>query len=468
MSDNLVYHVVDFLLPAQKFNIQFSYVSQKRLPFIREFVLRLVNVAPMSKEQIATYFGMSKFEADEAISDLEEREELTLSEDGLLILTNQSQDYFSDSGETPLLSAIEDSGANICFDLATFSCIGNESLHDTWKAGLKLKVNDNNTANSEKLVEKHFQRQFYKILDRGYLPSYINGSKEKPSVYTVNNVTKLRELPLRLHVEFKMDKNGKAVVREDFKQLNNSETVHEIMATALSKQIKQDNSREILDAMIALEDRPTIKVCNNTEMKIDSLFLAEFNNFEAHEHIERTNVLGPIYATENWAKFHNILAPIINSRIHAKEDFSGNQFIWIAPSDTFWGKSTQLIQALGAFLNRAQTKEKILYTPTLYVPIGGIDDKQGIRAWGRELKQQDSIRGIKEGFLGGNVEILYLENALISVIYHISKPDTLPVTMPLGFISTDADTVKHIGWIVHKYIKGYSSHDKPNDCGKIV
>ena len=149
MSDNLVYHVVDFLLPAQKFNIQFSYVSQKRLPFIREFVLRLVNVAPMSKAQIATYFGMSRFEADEAISDLEEREELTLSEDGLLILTNKSQGYFSDSGETPLLSAIEDSGATICFDLATFSCIGNENLQDTWKAGLKLTVDDNNTANSE-------------------------------------------------------------------------------------------------------------------------------------------------------------------------------------------------------------------------------------------------------------------------------------------------------------------------------
>jgi len=43
ISDNKVtYHEVDFLLPAQRFNIQFSYVSQKGLPFIREFVLRLV------------------------------------------------------------------------------------------------------------------------------------------------------------------------------------------------------------------------------------------------------------------------------------------------------------------------------------------------------------------------------------------------------------------------------------------
>ncbi len=65
ISDNKVtYHEVDFLLPAQRFNIQFSYVSQKGLPFIREFVLRLVHVASMSKAQIATYFGLTHRETE--------------------------------------------------------------------------------------------------------------------------------------------------------------------------------------------------------------------------------------------------------------------------------------------------------------------------------------------------------------------------------------------------------------------
>ena len=59
ISDNKVtYHEVDFLLPAQRFNIQFSYVSQKGLPFIREFVLRLVHVASMSKAQNLKWIAM--------------------------------------------------------------------------------------------------------------------------------------------------------------------------------------------------------------------------------------------------------------------------------------------------------------------------------------------------------------------------------------------------------------------------
>lgn len=468
MSTNFAYHIVDFLLPAQKFNIQFSYVSQKRLPFIREFVLRLVNVAPMSKFQIATFFGMSPLEADVAISDLVDRDELTISGAGLLILTNKSQEYFSDSLSTPLLPSVEDSSTTLCFDLATFSCFGNQNTQDYWKAGLKLHVDNINVANSEKVVEKNFQSQFCQILDNGYLPSYFQMIKEKPSVYAVNNVKKIRDLPMRLQLEFKMDSNGKAVVREDFKQLNTSEPVHELMAITLSKQVKKDNSKEILDTMIELDDKYTINVFHENVMRVNPLFISDLNKLEEYKNIERMTFLGPIYTHENIVKLDNILVPIITRRIKAKEDLSGNKFIWIAPSDPFWGKNVKFIDLLNTFISRSRSREKILYQPILYVPIGGIDDKRSIREWERELKQYDNIRGIKEGFLGGNVEIIYLENELVVVIYHVSSPDVLPLTMPVGFISTNVDMVKNIGGKMQKYIKGVSSHGQPNDCGNII
>jgi hypothetical protein len=79
--ENTTYHEIDFLLPAQRFNINFSYITEKGLPFVREFVLRLVHLAPLTKSQVVAFFGFSKKEADEVISDLVERDELTLSED---------------------------------------------------------------------------------------------------------------------------------------------------------------------------------------------------------------------------------------------------------------------------------------------------------------------------------------------------------------------------------------------------
>ncbi|CAM3637526.1 conserved hypothetical protein [Xenorhabdus nematophila ATCC 19061] len=222
MSDNRVtYHEIDFLLPAQRFNIHFSYISQKGLPFIREFVLRLVHVAPMSKAQISTYFGFSRREAEEAIEDLVQRGELTLSTDGRLTLTDKSNGYFSQIGEIPQLSTVQDSGATLSFELATFSCFSNQDVQDRWKAGIRLKIDDNNASQSERLVEKHFQHQFNQILDKGYLSHQLTqDSKEQPSVYTVNSVNKLRQLPLRLTTKFQMDNEGKSVEREDYSRIN--------------------------------------------------------------------------------------------------------------------------------------------------------------------------------------------------------------------------------------------------------
>jgi len=244
ISDNKVtYHEVDFLLPAQRFNIQFSYVSQKGLPFIREFVLRLVHVASMSKTQIATYFGLTHRETEEAISDLVQRGELTLSSDGRLALTDKSNGYFSEVGEIPHLATIQDSGGTLSFDLATFSCFSNQTFQDHWRGGLTLKVDDSNISQSEKLVEKHFQYQFNQILDKGYLSHLqVQGGKEQPSIYTVNSVNKLRQIPLRLTTEFKMDNDGKAVEREDYEQLNSSECVHELMAVEIAR-LSRHNSR---------------------------------------------------------------------------------------------------------------------------------------------------------------------------------------------------------------------------------
>ena len=111
LENNITYHEIDFLIPAQRFNINFTYITQKGLPFVREYVLRLVHLAPMTKSQIASFFGFSRKEADEAIDDLVEREELTLSGSGRLMLTEKSNGYFTEIGEIPRLSLLRDSGA---------------------------------------------------------------------------------------------------------------------------------------------------------------------------------------------------------------------------------------------------------------------------------------------------------------------------------------------------------------------
>jgi len=468
MSDEkITYHEIDFLLPAQRFNIQFSYISQKGLPFIREFVLRLIHVAPMSKAQISIYFGLSRCETDEAISDLVQRNELTLSADGRLTLTDKSYGYFSEVGEIPQLSTVQESGATLSFDLATFSCYRDPYVRANWNACISLKVDDYNTSQSEKLVEKHFQQQFNQIVDKGYLSHlHVQDGKEEPSVYTVNSVNKLRQLPLRLSTEFQMDIQGKAVEREDYEELNNSECVHELIAIELSRLAVPNNTVSIFKSMVALGDEETLKLFDSKSSLINPKYLDDIHALEEHTSSRRSSLLGPIYSKDNWSKLQKILAPMLSKRIKGKADKSGSRFTWVAPSDLYWAKSGRFSSSLSDFFDKSSTKDKKLYTPVLYVPLEDDGDFREAKQWLHELGPYNKeVKGLAEGFLDGNVEVLHLEDELVVVIYHVGQPEAFPISMPVGFISTDQAVVAKIGHLIFDYIAGNSSFDKPNDCG---
>lgn len=70
---------------------------------------------------MATFFGFSRNEVQEAVDDLVDRGELTLSDNGRLVLTEASKSYFSDIGEVPTLSLLRDSTVCLSFDLAAYS-----------------------------------------------------------------------------------------------------------------------------------------------------------------------------------------------------------------------------------------------------------------------------------------------------------------------------------------------------------
>lgn len=87
---------------------------------------------------------------------------------------------------------------------------------------------------------------------------------------------------------------------------------------------------------------------------------------------------------------------------------------------------------------------KILWgsAPRGYRTLSDDKDFRAARRWKHELGNfHDHARGLAEGFLDGNIEILHLEDEVAVVIYHFRQPETLPVTMPLGFMTTNKELV---------------------------
>lgn len=468
LENTTIYHEIDFLLPAQRFNINFSYITQKGLPFVREFVLRLIHLAPMSMSQVATFFGFTRKEVEEAIDDLVERGELTLSENGRLTLTEKSRGYFTELGEVPRLSLLRDSTACLSFDLATFSCLGKDISSDKWKAGMPIKIDDENASRSQELVERHFQRQFHEILQKGFLSkSLTQEEKDSPMVYTVNSVNKLRTLPFRLPVQFKVDEAGRSVEREDFEKLKSSDYVHERISLELDRLARPSNFGEIAKAMVDIGDSETLKLFDSKGSSVSLQFFEDLAKLEDNSQKKRTTFLGPIYSPANWELLQKHLAPVIMARRDSKAEVGQTPFLWLAPSDPYWGKSSNLQVRVSELLRMASTnKEKRLYSPTIYLPVSGPDDQKTARQWKREFDHNiDKVHGLIEGFLGGNVEVMHFQGEFVVVVYHVSLPDSYPVSFPIGFISADKDVVSAVGRLVTIYLKGSSGWERPNDCG---
>lgn len=467
LDNTTIYHEIDFLLPAQRFNINFSYITQKGLPFVREFVLRLIHLAPMSMSQVATFFGFTRKEVQEAIDDLVERGELTLSENGRLTLTEKSSGYFTELGEVPRLSQLRDSTARLSFDLATFSCLGKDNSSEKWKAGLSIKVDDENASCSQTHVEKHFQRQFHEILQKGFLSrSLTQDEKDSPNVYTVNSVNKIKQMPVRLPVQFKVDEDGKSVEREDFETLKSSDYVHEQISLELDHLARPSNFGEIAKAMLDIGDGETLKLFDSKGSSVSLQFFEDLARLESNSQKKRTTFIGPIYSSANWELLQKHLAPIIKARRESKADIGQTPFLWVAPSDPYWGKSSNLHVRVSELLDKASTKDKRLYSPTIYLPISAPDDQKTARQWKWEFDPNtDKVHGLLEGFLGGNIEVLHFEGEFVVVVYHVSLPDSYPVTIPIGFISADKDVVSAVGQLVTAYVEGSSGFERPNDCG---
>lgn len=417
--------------------------------------------------QVATFFGFTRKEVQEAIDDLVERGELTLSENGRLTLTEKSSGYFTELGEVPRLSLLRDSTACLSFDLATFSCLGKDNSSEKSKAGISIKVDDENASCSETQVEKHFQRQFHEILQKGFLSrSLTQDEKDSPTVYTVNSVNKITQMPVRLPVQFKVDTDGRSVEREDFEKLKNSDYVHERISLELDRLGRPSNFGEIAKAMLDIGDGETLKLFDSKGSSVSLQFFEDLARLEANSQKKRTTFLGPIYSSANWGLLQKHLAPIIKARRESKADVGQTPFLWLAPSDPYWGKSSNLQVRVSEILSMASTKEKRLYSPAIYLPVSGPDDQKTARQWKWEFDpNSDKVYGLIEGFLGGNVEVMHFEGEFVAVVYHVSLPDSYPVSLPIGFISADKDVVSSVGRLITTYLECSSGFERPNDCG---
>ena len=457
--DKISYQEIDFLIPVHSFKINYSYTRQKGMQFVREFLLRLVHISPMKPGQIATYFGFSKIELNEAINNLVNKDELEFSDDGDVVLTPLSEGYFNKSGDSPEMLAFFEEFKFLNYELVGFNHIKFSEKEDN-RLGLKLKVDNEVIANSTKEVKTVFQKNFLKYFQDKVLLRDIDREEKQPHLYAMGEVMMRGVHILRLSNQFSIDFDGRPIERSDFSELGDSSSMHDSITKKLSELQKPDNTEEVLRSM----DGETKKFFNaktffdmNRLVQTRVELLSEKNN---HKPIP---FVGATYLKQNWQLVVEQLKKAIKS--NTKTDGEKiPELVWIAPIDPFWGKSHRLASCISELIGNESSKGKKaqrLYNTKIYLPLPAEQDhKNFFHQIKYDYKDfwEKNMSYLDKGFSDGNIEIILLPKSFVAVNYHLSIPDLLPVTLPIGFVSTNIDTIND----VQKQIEDFISIHKLN------
>lgn len=467
-NSKVPFHEIDFLLPVHRFNIAFSYISRRGLPFIREFVLRLVHLSPMKPEFIARYMDLSQRELKEVLRDLVEKDELVFLDDGAVALTSLAKGYFASVGESPQVTTVQQTTCTFSFELAGFNCLGNKKTQDNWCAGISVPVSNENRGLSDKFASKGFQRQFYQLIEEGYMQHILSKESDAPpSIYKMDSVTRIGQEPKRISHTFYFDELGRVIEREELDHFSNEEPVADAITSAISEYQQKNNLGDIAEAIAAFGDNLTGKFFN--DVGIDIAKLTKEIAISREENNPTQPILGPSYLEGNWQYFAGEADKLFNQLSSQHQD-KIKELIWLAPSDGFWGKSDKFISAKSWLEDMAVTtgkKQKRLFIPKFYFPIATESDRRGVNDWKNLLGKFSDCYKYIEGFFNGSTEVLLLQDSIAMVCYHLSDPSVSNVSIPLGFVTTDKKLVRDIEALVREYLNGAVGFENPIDLGKL-
>ncbi len=181
---------VDISVPVQLFRIEYTLVERGGLPFVPEFLLRLLKVSSLPAADIARFFGMTAKEVSTALLPFLQRGELTVATDGRLALTEKGLRLFAGDGETPIVKGRKEYRRSFAFDLLAYSFVEQKKQRlGSPRCSVVLSADPSARAESAVGAERAFQQNLFKIYRSGELCGQAD-KMEPPELYKVREVRK--------------------------------------------------------------------------------------------------------------------------------------------------------------------------------------------------------------------------------------------------------------------------------------
>lgn len=433
-EQSIPYNQIDFVIKAPRLRIVFSYMSNKGVTFIREYLLRLLKLTPCKPAQIAQYFGFSQHETEVALADLEQNKWITWQDDGLIALSAKGVRLFS--GDSPQIPTLKEFGSEYRMELLDNNFLKKADCDTTWQQAIELEIDAQVLSEQKDIAQKVFQSRFRQLME----DEIISLNDKDIALYKVDTIeTKGEPFYFRFTQQFELlPETGKAKERHDVPTIIHQDNIQQAITAKIEQFQRGDNLQELRKSMNELDDDDTLRMLFGGRLDF-----AEFlENYQKYEQKNGLYFLGQIYHQEPIFKQ-------INQILNKLDKKQSKKCYWLAPSDIYWGKQRKIHDKIQKLVD--ESKNKLDFR--LYLPLPAGRNNREKQEWERQLKglSEKNLYGFCEGFLNGNAEILFLEDEFTAVCYH-AKLNGYPVTLPIGFMTTKIDEVKYIVKLVESYL----------------
>ena len=441
------YNQIDFVVKAPRFRIVFSYMSDKGVAFVREYLLRLLKVTPCKPAQIAQYFGFNQYETEVALADLESNKWIIWQDNGLIALSAEGQRLFQDNQESPHIPTLKEFGGEYRMELLDSNFLKKNDCDKNRQQAIELVIEPKVLSESSEIAQKTFQNRFQQLME----DDIIDLDEKDISLYKIDAIEP-KGAPdyFRFTQQFELlPETGEAKERHDVPTVTHQENIQQAITAQLERFGHHDNLRELRNSMAEIGDDDTLKVLFGGTLDFNEYLKV----YQKHKQQNGLYFLGQIYHQETLFEQINKILDNLNKK-------SPKKLYWLTPSDIYWGKQRKIHDKIQNLIN----KQKNGYDFRLYLPLPSERNRYEKQEWLNHFKDTSDkvLYGFCEGFLDGNTEILFLEDKFAVVCYH-AKLSSYPVTLPIGFMTTDIKKVNHIIRLAKNYLNSALFPDRDED-----
>lgn len=457
---------IDFALPIQRFRVEYSLVEKNAVPFVREFVLRLLWLSKMTLGDLAAFMGFTQKEARVAASQLVELNEVAIGKDGLLELTQKAKQYFRNSADgSPRIAQLTDRRDTFRFELASFGYVQKHRSSEDWRFAIKLEPDMEKRSKSAFFARKAFQRQFYEIYHAGDIEKYTDEGKEIPDIYKISDVSPQREDYVKISQVLSLNVQSGEVERSDIEGFDDQEDIIGKITDAILSHRKSDNLASVATAMEELGGAGLMECLSNDGVDVPKFLLGALNERDSSGSVLR--MFGSLLLTNNWDRVVGLFkkhALLVNDSSLT----SPGKVTWLAPSNPFWARSGKIQECISTLLelsHEPKSKQQT-FELLLRVPLYGREDRAGKR-WLSEFREfKPVLHGYVEGYYQGDVELILYPGHFAIVLFHVVPPKSW-VPVPLGFTTEDKSLITRIEHSLEEYLSEPIGDMGNKDLGKI-